>query len=104
MKTLKRLFIGLMYSLPFVGLAYYLVHLFIVDPKMVEVIRIAGYVTFGGFLVLINLFLLLGIFSSSLMALKHLLNLNVTDKVIDAAVDMAVDKMDEKLASKKEEL
>lgn len=78
MKNCKRIITGLAYSTPLFGLVSYLVYLLNVDPQMVEVIKITGYFTFGIFVLAIILVSLLAIFSLSLLALKHLFNLDRT--------------------------
>jgi hypothetical protein len=93
MKTIKRLIIGFIYATPLIGLTSYLVYLFITDPNMVKVIQYSGYVSIGIVFVFIFMVALLAVFSSSLMSIKHLLNLNVKDKEVRESYP-ASDKID----------
>ena len=97
MKTIKRILLGLIYMIPFSGIGYWMVHLFMTDPNMLKTVQYTGYVFVGLCLLFMFFIGALAIFSSTLMGLRHLFNLKKREVVKAEAKPDLADKVSDNI-------
>jgi len=81
MKLFKRLFKGLLYSMPFLGTNIFIGYLLLSDPRAQRVLYAVGYFTLGIYFSIIAFIVILSIIIFGLVAIRYLFKIRLKAEI-----------------------